>query len=81
MRKMKKDGVEVTIREHIITKGFWEFYITTRYSESSGIQEAVVVGHEVELGDVDINEVNDLIMLVTEQLQSVMPAPGWEWVD
>lgn len=80
MRKMEKEGCVVTVREHLITVGFWEFYITTRYPESSRLQEAVVRGMETEIGDVDMDELAPFLRLRTKELSDIMPAPGWSWV-
>jgi hypothetical protein len=79
MRKMKHGTDCVEVREHVITKNLWEHYITTRYPESSRIQEAVVVGFEVELGDIDMEEVSPFIITRTKDLETIMPAIGWDW--
>ncbi len=79
MRTMKnKDGHSINVIEHIILTNFWEYYVTEdNYGE--GIQFCLVLGDYDELGDVYLPELEPYIVSRTKRLDSVMPAPGWEW--
>jgi hypothetical protein len=82
MRKMKSNNSDavVNVVEHIIVKNWWEYFVTDR-KESEDIAEAVVLGFEVEQGDVSLSEIHPHIISRTRDLDGVLPAPGWEWVD
>jgi len=84
MRKMTKTTESGTttleIVEHIIIKNLWEYYVTTdRHSDD--IVRCLVMGFETELGDVSMEEIKPYIITRTSDLDEVMPAPGFEWVD
>ena len=75
-----KHNQQLTIREHIILKNFWEYYITDYYPEESDIQEAYVMGFEDEIGDISMEELKPYIITRTKHLDEVMPATGYRWV-
>ena len=81
MKKMIKDKTVLNIRQHIIIKNFWEYYITDRYEPESDIQEALVFGAELELGDISLSELKPYIITLTELDENsvLMPAPNWRW--
>ncbi len=82
MRTMKNQYGKLNITEHIITKGFWEYYITDQiFSEDGDIVQAVVMGHETEVGDISLSEIKPYIITRTRNLNEVAPAEGWQWVD
>jgi hypothetical protein len=83
MRSMQRDGSKsiLIIREHIILKNLWEYYITTSEHINSDIQYAVVVGFEIEYGTVSLNWVKPYIITKTKDLSKIMPAIGYHWVD
>lgn len=79
MRKMKKGNTILNIVSHIMTKNFWEYYITDeKYSED--IVCALVDGFEQEIGDVSLSEIKPYMMCKTNNLNDLQAAPGWTWV-
>lgn len=78
---ISKNGTKLKIRQHIILKNFWEYYITDRYPEDSEIQEAFVMGFENELGDVYLPEIKPYIISKTNDLEDVAPASGFSWEE
>lgn len=82
MRVMKNKSSQLNIVKHIITKGFWEYYITDNvFSEDGDIVQAVVMGFETEIGDISLSEIKPYIISQTKQLSNTMPATGWRWID
>ena len=80
MRKMKNKYGQVTVREHIILKNFWEYYITDQvFSDDGDIVQAVVMGFETEVGDISLKEIESHIVTRSKKL-NMMPADGWQWV-
>ena len=79
MRNMKT-GKVIKITEHLITRNFWEYYITDEGYDGQ-IKTALVMGYETELGDVDLLELKPYTLSKTARLNEVAPAIGWEWVD
>ena len=80
-RTMKNKYGQLKIREHIILKNFWEYYITDEYPEESEIQNALVMGFETEQGDVYLPEIQPYIISRTKKLDELMPAEGFQWLD
>jgi len=82
MRQMKSQKFDVTVnvKEHIILRNFWEYFITDRSDLPDGIFEALVMGFETEMGDVSMDEIRPYILSKTKKLDEVLPASGWEWV-
>ena len=81
MRKMKLPwDDQVNIVEHIMTQGFWEFYVTDMRHDENTVC-CYVLGHANELGDVDLREIEPLIISRTKNLADVMAAPNCEWMD
>ena len=81
MRKMKNKYGTLNIREHVIIKNFWEYYITDMYPEDSDIQNAFVMGDFNEQGDISLEEIKPYIMSRTKKLDELMPAEGFQWED
>ena len=82
MRKMKNSsyGTVVTVTSMAMTRNFWEYFITDdKFSDD--IVTAVVNGFETEMGDISLSEIKPHIMCQSTDLASIMPAPGWEWID
>lgn len=77
MRTMIKDGIKISVRQHIITRNLWEFYVTTE--PKGDVVNCLVLGFENEFGLVDLNEIRPHIISRTSDMNGVMPAPGWNW--
>lgn len=69
----------VTVHQHIITRGFWEYYICDKQTDSHGNVFAIVMGHETEMGDVNIPEIKPHILSVCTDFEDLAPAEGWMW--
>ena len=83
MRKMrnKDTGSVLTVTEHLITKNFWEYYLTNEETDDEMVKFGFVMGFENELGYVYLPEISPYIMTRTKNLNEVMPATGYEWID
>lgn len=81
MRIMKKGNQKLVIKEHIILRNFWEYYVTDAIpcEDDADVIEALVLGFETELGDVWLPEIKPYIISRTKDLRDVMSAPGWTW--
>ena len=73
----------INVVEHIITKNMWEYYILDdpENVRPEGYVTALVMGHETEIGDVYLPEIEPYIISRTTQLNEVFPARGWSWVE
>jgi len=73
----------INVVEHIMTKNMWEFYIMDdpENVRPEGYATALVMGHETEIGDVYLPEIEPYIVSRTTRLDEVFPAPGWSWVE
>lgn len=81
MRKMSNGTTTLTIKEVIILRNFWEYYVTDEDTGCPGIFQAYVMGDEHELGDVSEDEIKPYILSRSKKLDGLMPAAGWNWVD
>ena len=87
MRKMvSTNGTELYVKEHIITRNLWEYYIVDDEPSDHEInydmiQLAYVMGFENELGSVYMPEIEPYILSRTKDLSNIMPASGFNWVD
>lgn len=84
MRKMKRinsNDEPLEVIEHIILKNFWEYYVINNSENTDDIKLCYVLGFENEMGDVYIPEIKPYIISKTKQLNDVMPAPNYEWID
>jgi hypothetical protein len=83
MRQMrnKSTGSVLTVTEHIITKNFWEYYLTNEETDDPMVKFGFVMGFENELGYIYIPEISPYIMTRTNNLTEVMPATGYEWIN
>ena len=84
MRKMRRQGDSrtITVREHIIIKNMWEYYvISDDYDEEDQVQFCYVMGFECGFGDVYIPEIEPYIISRTKNLDEVMPPIDFEWVE
>lgn len=86
MRKMKNidHGTEINIVELIITRGnLWEHFISDEETCHPSLKFGVVRGFETEMGDIHIPSIEPHILSRAkgEELNHVMPAPGWMWSD
>lgn len=87
-RKMKhlETGSIIDVKEHIILKNFWEYYVVdeTVYDGENPDTDTVlayVMGLENELGYVYLPEIKPYIITKTNDLAGVMPAAGYDWLD
>ena len=80
MRVMEKNGKPLEVKEHIMTKNFWEFFLLEEPDEN-GVAFALVCGDYDELGYVSLDEIKPFIISRTKQMDGIMPAPGYSWVD
>jgi len=73
----------INVVEHIMTKNMWEFYIMDdpENVRPEGYATALVMGHETEIGDVYLPEIEPYIVSRTTRLDEVFPAPGWSCVE
>lgn len=95
MRKIKEDTEyegedsynKIKVVEHIIAWNFWEYYIlddekeNPDWSITDDIQFAFVMGYANEFGDISRKEMKDSIISQTHDLDEVMPAEGYSWVN
>ena len=75
-----KVGIRLNVTEHIMTRNLWEFYITDNKA-SDDIVEALVMGHETEIGDVSLSEILPHAISRTTDLNEIMPPEGYSWED
>lgn len=77
---INKHGIKLNIVEHIILRNFWEYYITDQIpvEGNNDIKTALVMGEEIELGDISLSEIKPYIISRNKTLD-IMPAQGWEW--
>lgn len=81
MRQMKdKYGTIVNVIEWWQVINYWEYYITDD-KENDDIVRAVVYGEEIELGDISKSEIKPYVRCKTDELEGLMPAPGWSWIE
>ena len=76
---MKKGNQIIQVIEWFIIENWWEYYVIE--VDGDNIAFCLVDGYETELGDVDLEEVRPYIKLRTKELNTIMPAPGWQWID
>ena len=83
MRIMKNSSGSFKVVKHIVTKGFWEFYIIDNgmYKSDNDIQFAFVRGNFNEFGDISIKEIEPFIMSESTNLKNILPAPGFHWKE
>lgn len=80
MRKMKNEFGSVNVKEHWMTRNFWEYYITDEDFDED-IVRAVILGDETDIGDISKSEILPFVISKTKKLNGIMPAPGWSWVE
>jgi hypothetical protein len=79
MRQMISScGTVLNIVEHIMTRQYWEYYITDE-NFTEDIVCALVHGFETDIGNISLLEIKPYIMTRTKNLDEVMPAQGWRW--
>ena len=83
MRKMLSESSSVNVVEHITLKNMWEYYVLDDPDglNPDGIETALVVGFDTEIGGVYMPEIEPYIVSRTSQLGDLMPAPSWKWAD
>lgn len=83
MRTIIKGTQEFNVKELIITKNLWEYFILEEEDRPEdlpeNIQMALVMGFETEIGDVDLEEIKPYVISKTTNLLEVMPPTGWAW--
>lgn len=83
MRQMRctKTKSVINVTSHFILKNGWEYYVTDNiFDKENQIVTCLVMGFEIELGDVYLPEVLPYKISQTTELNEVMPAQGWEWL-
>ncbi len=82
MRTMvNQKGTKFNVIEHIIIKNFWEYYVIDDPNNTEDIKFCLVIGDEIELGDVSMSEIRPYVISRTKQLNEVMPpAANYSWV-
>ena len=81
MRTMQNGNTKLNVIEHIMLKNFWEYYIIDDKENSQDVKLAYVLGFENEIGCVSMEEIQPYIMSKTDNLNQVLPAPGFAWVS
>lgn len=81
MRKMERDGIVINVVEHIIIRNMWEYYITDEKTDDKDLKFGLVMGFETELGYIYMPELAPYVISKTKNLNEVMAAGGWSWVD
>ena len=80
LRNIKFPEMKVKVVRFFMVKPImWEYFVTDKKYKDKDIIQALVSGYEVELGDVYLPDVKSHMIVPTEDLEQVMPAPGWEW--
>jgi len=75
-----KTGQKLNIIGHIITRNFWEYYITDdKFGTEGKIYRCLVMGFETELGDVDLEEIKPYTLSMAGVEEEFAPATGWSW--
>lgn len=69
----------VNVVKHIILKNGWEYFVTDDKHDEETVR-CIVMGFEIEHGDVWLPEIKPYIISETTDLNEVMPVPGWQWV-
>lgn len=73
-------GSVLNVDRHYMTKNFWEYYLEK--PEENGQAFGLVMGHETELGYVDIEEIKPYVMSsVNPEHDEILPAEGWRWQE
>ena len=73
-------GQQINVIGHVITRNFWEYYITDdKFGTEGKIHRCLVMGAEIELGDVDLEEIKPYAISVAGVDQEFAPAIGWSW--
>jgi len=77
MKQLRHD-IKYKVVKHIITKNYWEYYVTD-LPDADGIGNALVLGFETEWGSFDYNEMKPYIISETTNLDDLLPALGHIW--
>ena len=80
MRTMQRGNAKLKVVKHVILRNFWEYFITEKPDET-GVGMAYVVGDYDEYGTFAQYDVDKHGISETVELDELLPAPGWEWVD
>ena len=73
-------GQQINVIGHVITRNFWEYYITdNKFGTEGKIHNCLVLGDFTEMGDVDLEEIKPYAISVAGAHQEFAPAPGWSW--
>ena len=74
-------GEPFAVRQHIILKNFWEYYLGE--TDKDGVAFGFVMGFENEWGSVDLNEIKPYVISATagSGLKEIMPPAGYRWED
>jgi hypothetical protein len=80
MRNIESDSVLI-VSEHIILQNYWEYYIASEDTNDPNVKFAYVMGDENELGYIYMPEIVPYILTRTKNLNEVMPATNYKWID
>ena len=83
MIQLAKEPITINVIGHIILSNYWELYVTTKQNELAPMF-GLMDGDFSELGYVNYDEIKPYILSQTydiEELQEILPAPGWKWVN
>lgn len=71
----------LTISEWFMIRGiFWEYYVTEAWNKEKRAY-CLVDGDVQEIGLVSLHEIKPYIISRTKDLENLLPAPGWTWID
>ena len=71
-------GSVLNVDRHYITRNFWEYYLEK--PDKNGQAFGLVMGHETELGYVDLDEIKPhVISSASPDKEEFYPAEGWQW--
>lgn len=76
----KSTGSVLNVDRHYITRNFWEYYLEK--PDRNGQAFGLVMGHETELGYVDLDEIRPyVISSANPNHEEIFPAEGWRWQE
>jgi hypothetical protein len=75
-----KSNTTVEVHAYAILRNMWEYYFL---DTSDDVSFALVEGFEQEMGDVDKEEISPYVVSICdgEELNDILPAEGWSWVE
>jgi len=82
MANINNDTV-INVKQLIILSNLWEVFVIAdeNADENSDQMFTLTVGDFTELGYQSKEELKPYILTTTTDLQEVLPAPNWKWLD